>query len=231
MLLLHETLQKSQWLGNPYQISTPSLKTVILFDYYLFRKKKMNLKSLFFLYYFRYYHNAKQFANVSGQKYNFVCSICSETITIKNINSHGCKLTAKKHFECPFCTREFQMQAQLDVHLSNGWCKEMQKTKSVEESRKVYKVRFEKILGVIYIIVSPLFVRIHNWVLWKSFMSHMWVLYDSYLSFLWVITLICESIYEFHVKPLWFIWVLLWITCKPFRSHIWAPFHVLSGSL
>ena len=108
----------------------------------------MNLKS-FFYYYFRYYHNAKQFANVSGQKYNFVCSICSETISLKNINSHGCKLTAKKHFECPFCAREFQMQAQLDIHLSNGWCKEMQKTKSVEESRKVYKVRFEKILGAI----------------------------------------------------------------------------------
>ena len=148
--------------------------------------------------YFRYYHNAKQFANVSGQKYNFVCSICSETITIKNINSHGCKLTAKKHFECPFCTREFQMQAQLDVHLSNGWCKEMQKTKSVEESRKVYKVRFEKILGVIYIIVSPLFVRIHNWVLWKSFMSHMWVLSQMW-AILWAA---CEYFYESHVNPL-----------------------------
>ena len=135
---------------------------------FIWKKRKWVLNFCVFLYYFRYYHNAKQFANVSGQKYNFVCSICSETISLKNINSHGCKLTAKKHFECPFCAREFQMQAQLDIHLSNGWCKEMQKTKSVEESRKVYKVRFECILGVIFINVSPLWFIIGSFVHYES---------------------------------------------------------------
>ena len=100
----------------------------------------------------RYYHNAKQFASISGQKYNFVCSICSETITLKNLNTHGCKLSSKKHFDCPFCAREFQTQSQLDIHLSNGWCKEMQTTKSIEESRKVYKVSF----------FDPLLITVHS---------------------------------------------------------------------
>ncbi len=44
----------------------------------------------------------------------------------------------KKTFDCPFCKRPFEKQAQLDIHLSNGWCKEMKKHKL--ENRKVYKV-------------------------------------------------------------------------------------------
>ena len=95
----------------------------------------------------RYYHNTKQFSHISGQKYNFVCYGCSEVLSYKELDKCKCKKSAdfkkfKQKLDCPFCSRIFDAQKQLDIHLSNGWCKEMHwlSDPSKEDSRKIYKV-------------------------------------------------------------------------------------------
>ena len=75
--------------------------------------------------YQRYYHNKKLFEEYSGTSYTFSCTKCSSFVAFKNLEAHKCAVDQDKLFECPFCERAFGRQVQLDLHLSNGWCKEM----------------------------------------------------------------------------------------------------------
>jgi hypothetical protein len=63
-------------------------------------------------------------------------------MSLKDLDRHACKTSGKKQFDCPHCGRVFNLQTQLDIHLCNGWCKEMRwlDKPSLEDSRKLYKV-------------------------------------------------------------------------------------------
>ena len=90
----------------------------------------------------RYYHNTKQFSQISGQKYNFISMQSGETLSFKDLDKHAKSQSLKKIFDCPYCGRSFEAQKQLDMHLSNGWCKEMRwlTDPSKEDSQKIFKV-------------------------------------------------------------------------------------------
>ena len=84
-----------------------------------------------------YYHSTKQLAKYSGEKYTCVCSVCNEFVAFGNLEGHKCN-QLKKAFDCPFCDRNFGHQNQLELHLANGWCKEMPKKNFSQQ--KLYKV-------------------------------------------------------------------------------------------
>lgn len=92
----------------------------------------------------RYFHSAKDFANLAGTAFSFVCNVCLQIISFKDLDTHPCRLspTVKRHFDCPFCDRHFSYQNQLEQHLCNGWCKAMTwlKKPTSEQTAKLYKV-------------------------------------------------------------------------------------------
>ena len=90
-----------------------------------------------------YFNNPKQVEKFSGDNYTCVCANCNQFVTFKQMTSgkgcEKCVAAAKevgtgggaaekaKEFECPYCGRVFKEQVQLEMHLCNGWCKELKR--------------------------------------------------------------------------------------------------------
>ena len=72
-----------------------------------------------------------------------VCSVCNEFVPMDKLpNCPNCPIDTSKELECPFCGRVFTEQVQLELHLSNGWCKEMGEGKGqpYQRSGKLFKL-------------------------------------------------------------------------------------------
>ena len=90
-----------------------------------------------------YFNNPKQVEKFSGDNFTCVCANCNQFVTFKQMTSgKGCEkcvaaskevgtgggATEKaKEFECPYCGRVFKEQVQIEMHLCNGWCKELKR--------------------------------------------------------------------------------------------------------
>lgn len=90
----------------------------------------------------RFFHSAQEFLDKANPAFSIICSVCSKMVKAKDLASHPCGLQSKRTFDCPFCSRTFSFQNQLELHLCNGWCKGMTwlKQPSSQTSAKLYKV-------------------------------------------------------------------------------------------
>ena len=73
---------------------------------------------------------------------SLVCSNCNAVVRQRDLENHSCTKKRPPQFDCPFCDRSFGYRNQLDLHLSNGWCKGMVQgtTHSLGDTAKMYKI-------------------------------------------------------------------------------------------
>ena len=77
---------------------------------------------------------------------SLVCSNCNAVVRQRDLENHSCTKKRPPQFDCPFCDRSFANRNQLDLHLSNGWCKGMPRwTKgsdppSLDDTAKMYNI-------------------------------------------------------------------------------------------
>ena len=85
----------------------------------------------------RYYHNKETFQEYSGTSYTFACTACSDFISFEQLEHHRCNYQ-NIQFDCPFCDQVFGHQEQLELHIANGWCKEMKWMLELEHENEMY---------------------------------------------------------------------------------------------
>ena len=80
---------------------------------------------------------------------SLVCSNCNAVVRQRDLENHSCTKKRPPQFDCPFCDRTFAHRNQLDLHLSNGWCKAMPRwtagrgsdnPPSLDDTAKMYKI-------------------------------------------------------------------------------------------
>ena len=95
----------------------------------------------------RYFPSVVMFNLGMGERaVSLVCSNCNAVVRQRDLENHSCTKKRPPQFDCPFCDRSFTHRNQLDLHLSNGWCKGMptwtkgSEPPSLVDTAKMYKI-------------------------------------------------------------------------------------------